>query len=91
MAKLGDMQIYFNSAEYRPCYANGKKALFHRWSAKSEIVEPSAMIGGHNGGVLFWTVAIVEYQDGTVGEVLPTDIRFCDNKLLEQRDGKCEE
>ena len=36
----------------RPCKVNGKKALFHTWSNKSQIVPPSALMGGDNGGVL---------------------------------------
>ena len=44
--------------ELRPCKVNGKKALFHTWSNKSKIVDPSPLMGGHNGGVLKWTVGI---------------------------------
>lgn len=54
------------------CIARGKKATFHRWSDRSEITEPDIA----SGGVMRWTVAIVEYEDGQVGEVLPRDIQF---------------
>lgn len=67
--------------ELRPCKVNGKKALFHTWSNKSEIVDPSPLMGGHNGGVLKWTVGIIEFENGTVGEYLPNSIQFLDNKL----------
>lgn len=67
--------------ELRPCKVNGKKALFHTWSNKSEIVDPSPLMGGHNGGVLKWTVGIIEFENGTVGECLPNSIQFLDNKL----------
>lgn len=67
--------------ELRPCKVNGKKALFHTWSNKSQIVPPSALMGGDNGGVLKYTVGIVEFENGAVGECLPNAIQFLDNKL----------
>lgn len=67
--------------EFRPCYVKGVKALFHRWIHKSEIVPPSVYVGGHNGGVVSGTLAIVEYEDGRIGEARPTDIRFIDRKF----------
>lgn len=66
-------------SETRPCIVCGKNALFHRWSERSEIVPPSVLKGGHSGGVMKWTAAIVEYEDGQVGEVLPCDIKFIDS------------
>lgn len=71
------------TAEYRPCYADGKKALFHRWTEEAEILQPSIMKGGPVGGQLKTTFAIVEYEDGTIAEVEPQKIRFIDNKLKE--------
>ena len=82
MAAL-DGTITMTSAEYRPCYVNEEKALFHRWEDKSKIVEPSVMVGGHNGGVLKYTVAIVEYENGRVAEVFPNYIKFVDGKINE--------
>lgn len=67
--------------ELRPCKVNGKKALFHTWSNKSQIVDPSPLMGGHNGGVLKYTVGIIEFENGTVEECLPNVIQFLDNKL----------
>lgn len=75
--------ITIETGEYRPCLADGKKALFHRWEDKSKIVEPSVMVGGHNGGVLKYTVAIVEYENGSVAEVFPNYIKFVDGKINE--------
>lgn len=65
----------------RPCLVNGEKALFHAWSNKSQIVDPSPMIGGHNGGVLEYTVGIIEYEDGQVCECMPNQIKFIDSKM----------
>lgn len=64
------------TSEYRPCYVEGKKALFHRWEEFSKIVAPSPMIGGHAGGQITETFAIVEYEDGTIQEVQPNRIKF---------------
>ena len=41
------------------------------------------MIGGHPGGQISGTFAIVEYEDGTIHEVEPTQIRFVDNAMSE--------
>ena len=59
------------------------KALFHCWSYRSELVDVSPMIGGHPGGQVSGTFAIVEYEDGTVHEVEPTQIQFVDNAMRE--------
>lgn len=59
------------------------KALFHCWNHRSELYDASPMIGGHPGGQVSGTFAIVEYEDGTVHEVEPTQIRFVDNAMSE--------
>jgi hypothetical protein len=69
--------------ELRPCIVKGRKALFHKWSDKSNIVPPSPMIGGHDGGVLKLTVGIIEYEDGVITECYPYEIRFVDAKFTE--------
>ena len=60
----------------RPCVVNGKKALFHCWGHKAYVVDASPMRGGHPGGQIAATVAIVEYEDGTVHEAYPHEVRF---------------
>lgn len=62
----------------RACYADDKKAMFHGWYPYSTIVEPSPMVGGHNGGVINFTCGIVEFEDGKIDEVVPSKIRFVD-------------
>lgn len=59
------------------------KALFHCWNHRSELYGASPMIGGHPGGQVSGTFAIVEYEDGTVREVEPENIRFVDNMMNE--------
>ena len=57
-----------NKPQTRPCMArsDGKpaRALFHRFVDVAEVVRPSIMIGGHTGGQLSNTYALVEFEDG---------------------------
>lgn len=64
--------------ELRPCLVDGKRALWHEWTTRREIVPPSIMTGGHGGGQISATFALVEYEDGTVAEVYPSRVRFLD-------------
>jgi hypothetical protein len=73
------MEGFTIGALYRPCIVKGKNALFHRWSERAEIIEPAIAVGGHSGGVMKWTVGIVEFEDGRVSEALPRDIVFIDH------------
>lgn len=63
--------------ENKPAQKN-YKALFHCWSHRSEIVGESCLRGGHPAGQVSSTFAIVEFEDGTVHEVEPWNIRFID-------------
>jgi len=64
----------------RPCTVNGEKALFHRWADYAAVLEPSPMRGGHPGGQMRQTYAIVEMEDGQVKEVLPSKVVFSDTR-----------
>ena len=57
-----------------------RKALFHGWSAIAQLVDASPMIGGHPGGTVADTLAIVEYMDGNVERVHPEQIQFLDTE-----------
>lgn len=59
------------------------KALFHCWDFRSEVIGESYLRGGHPAGQISATFAIVEYSDGTMHEVEPTQIRFVDNPMIE--------
>ena len=52
----------------RPCIARQdgtpKKALFHRFVNVAEEAAPSIMTGGHPGGQLANTYALLEFEDG---------------------------
>lgn len=69
--------------ELRPCLVGGAPALFHMWEERSEIIEPSIMVGGHGGGVVKGVNGIVETEDGRVVKVHPTSITFVDQKIKE--------
>lgn len=69
-------EILVKTGERRPCFVNGKQALFHRWSDESYIVPPSLLKGGHGGGTIRETVAIVEYEDGSVERAALSAVRF---------------
>ena len=70
--------------ELRPCYAKGKKALFHRWFEHHFIVPPKIAIGSPpTGGEETCLYAIVEYEDGTVEGIFPRDIVFADSEFKE--------
>lgn len=71
----------------RPCKVNGSEAICHGIFIRSRVVEPSPMIGGHQGGTVAYPVAVIEYVNGKtvicdVGEVvfLNGEDRF--NQLL---------
>ena len=78
--------------ELRPCIVRipdkkkqfkEMKALFHCWDFRSEVIGESYLRGGHPAGQISATFAIVEYSDGTIHEVEPTQIRFVDNAMSE--------
>lgn len=73
----------------RPCIVeNSVKALFHLWAVKRtphyEIKSPvKGFLNPSFEGFDEYIVAIVEYEDGTIHEVEPTQIRFVDNAMSE--------
>lgn len=58
---------------------HNEKALFHRWSFISKVVEASPTIGGHPGGTVAYTVGIVELENGKVANLFPEHITFTDD------------
>ena len=75
------MEKYHNT---RPCIAHRQyegpaPALFHGWNHVAEIAAPSLLTGGHPGGQLSATYALVEYEDGTVGQIPVNRIVFLDS------------
>lgn len=68
MARINN-KIIITDIQYRPCYIKGKKALFHKYIETTDILLKET------------THALVEYEDGQVDKVVPTLIKFCDNKI----------
>lgn len=52
------------------------KCKFHCWSQTSNVIQPSLLVGGHNGGTVIFPVGIVEDEEGQVRTVYPNDIKF---------------
>lgn len=71
------MGITIKTPEYRPCFVKGKPALFHRWADYAQIRD--AYLQGTTSGQLAQTFAIVEYEDGSISECYPNQVKFCDN------------
>lgn len=69
--------------ELRPCMVGDRKALFHTWSHISQIVPPSVMVGGHSGGVVADTYALVEFEDGSVKRCEVGEVKFLESKINE--------
>lgn len=66
------------SPERRPCWVDGKKAMFHQWINRAQIAPPSMMVGGHSGGQLWDVFGLVEMEDGQMKEVYPSKVIFAD-------------
>lgn len=76
-----DMMAYTDAP--RPCVVNRSRALFHGWA---EIEKPNIEDGKQVGR---WknTVALIEYQNGSVEPISPSKVRFLDGaKVFSQYD-----
>lgn len=76
-------EIVIKTIDYRPCLVNDKKALFHKWIEYAYPVPPSLIMPNDRGGQKTDTLAIVEYENGTVEVVEPNCITFADNLIEE--------
>ncbi len=77
----------------RPCLVHMQKenvhALFHMFCMEAYPIEPSPLVGGTPGGQVCTTFALVEFDDGTVHRVGPTQIQFIDKlKVTVSTDAK---
>lgn len=64
----------YTETEYNYEYRGHKVKLLGIFQ-KSDVLSPSPMMGGHNGGTVSYPVAIVEHEDGSMGEVFPADLK----------------
>lgn len=67
----------------RTCKHDGKNYLFHCWEHYSQIIEPSPLRGGHVGGVVGCTFALLEDENGNVRRFPAYEIQFTDNAFRE--------
>lgn len=67
--------------EYRPCYVNGRKALFHRWINSTPAQLPKGQEPNENSRYFQFrcTHGLVEFEDGTMDQVWPYAIKFADH------------
>lgn len=72
--------------ERRPCIVNGRRAMFHRWADNARPVTPRGIEEKEPADhyQLHTVGGIVEYYDGTVERVWPSDIRFIDGGGFEE-------
>ncbi len=74
--------IIYGENEYRPCYVNGRRALFHRWINTANPVLPKGVSPDDEKARFFQhrsTTGLVEYSDGALERVWPQEIRFADS------------
>ena len=56
--------------EYRPCWVNGKKGLFHKWLVKKDFICQNE-----------YAVGLVEFENGSIEEIKSERIYFSDRKV----------
>lgn len=68
------------TAQTRPCWAKGRRAMFHRWTDSARPALPRGVTVEENAERFqIWSVhGLVEYEDGTVERVWPNEIQFID-------------
>lgn len=65
---------------HRPCMVGDRRAIFHRWVNSANPVLPRGVDVTENSRYYQFrrTEALVEYEDGTVARVYPSEVRFVD-------------
>ena len=69
-----------NNNGNRKCIFKKTVCTFHGFFQRSIIMRPSLMIGGDDGGVLAYPVAIIETEKGEVIEAQAVSIQFMENE-----------
>lgn len=75
---IGGASAYFHNDPRRECMVKGEdeKCFFHRWFDDYDVLAPSVMVGGHRGGEIRSTLAIIERKNGEVFTCHPGKITF---------------
>ena len=78
--------VVIGDGKYRPCWVQGKRALFHRWTDTRRPVVPRGIDETETDRrYQVWTVhAIVEFEDGSVARVYPSEVEFADPHFFEE-------
>lgn len=81
MAAFNDIKI---THQTRPCWVDGRRAMFHRWTDSARPVKPRGQEqeDAVDNFQLHSVHGLVEYEDGTVARVWPNTIRFADSAEL---------
>lgn len=64
----------------RKCIFKKTVCTFHGFFQRSIIMRPSLMLGGDDGGVLAYPVAVIETEKGEVIEAQAVSIQFMENE-----------
>jgi len=74
-------KITMSTCEGRPCWVDGRRAIFHRWTDSARPVKPVSSTQDTDERLQKWSVhGLVEYEDGTVEREWPSKIRFADSR-----------
>lgn len=70
----------------RPCWARGRKALFHSWASVAHPVPPRGVELTDKARFFQFRRldALVEFEDGTVSRVYESEIQFADGGAFEK-------
>lgn len=72
--------ITMTTCEGRPCWVDGRRAIFHRWTDSARPVKPAHNDQDTDERMQKWSVhGLVEYEDGTMERHWPNTIRFADS------------
>ena len=72
--------IKITTCEGRPCWVNGRRAIFHRWTDSARPVKQA--VTNEDGVEHFQKYSVhglVEYEDGTMEREWPNVIQFADS------------
>lgn len=76
-----DGKTVMSTCEGRPCWVNGRRAIFHRWIDSARPVKPRGKEDDETVPhfQLYSVHGLVEYEDGTLRREWPTEITFADS------------
>lgn len=81
-------RITMSTCERRPCIVKGRRAIFHRWTDSARPAKPRGMEDSEDTQRFqIWSVhGLVEYEDGTMARVWPSEVQFVDGGCFAEFD-----